>query len=400
SPIALSLGGVHDPSAADTAAGFTYAFDCGDGAGLSAFGPDPTASCPTTDNGTRVVRAAVKDKDGDSSTYTATVAIQNVAPTATLVAPTSANEGSTFTVSLTSPGDPSTADTAAGFMYSFDCGSGYGAPSPTASALCTAVDDPGVDVKARIADKDGGSTEYTAHVAIANLPPVVQIAAPAAGSSYPVGSTVALSGAFTDPGGKDTHTAQWSLDALTTPGIVTEANGSGGVSGSFTFTTPGVYSVTLTVTDNAGAAGSATTVGGVPALIVVFDPNNGQVTGGGWVSAGGKGKTSFGFTAKYQKGSLGGNVTAQLAGGGTLKSTALQWLVVAGSKLQLRGDATLDGAAGYSFLLTATASPDAFRLEVWRTADASVVYDNVPGASDDIDLAAPQPLGGGNVTVH
>lgn len=399
SPIALSLGGVHDPSAADTAAGFAYAFDCGDGAGLSAFGPDPTASCPTTDNGTRVVRAAVRDKDGDSSTYTATVAVQNVAPTATLVAPTSANEGGTFTVSLTGPADPSTADTAAGFMYSFDCGSGYGAPSPTSSALCTAVDDPGVDVKAKITDKDGGSTEYTSHVVIANLPPVVQIAGPPAGSSYPVGSTVALSGSFTDPGVKDTHTAQWSLDALTTPGAVTETNGSGSVGGSYTFTTPGVYSVTLTVTDNAGAAGSATTVGGAPALIVVFDPNNGQATGGGWVGGSDKAKTTFAFTAKYQKGSLGGNVTAQLPSG-SLKATALQWLVVAGSKLQLRGDATLDGAAGYSFLLTATVSPDAFRLKVWRTGDGSVVYDNVPGASDDIDLASPQPLGGGNIAVH
>jgi large repetitive protein len=71
----VSLTSPTDPSAADTAAGFSYAFDCGDGSGYGAFATDPTASCPTTDVGTRTIGAKIQDKDGGVSTYTATVQV-------------------------------------------------------------------------------------------------------------------------------------------------------------------------------------------------------------------------------------------------------------------------------------------------------------------------------------
>jgi len=55
-----------------------YAFDCG--AGYGAFGSNNSASCPTADNGSRVVKGEVKDKDGGATEYTANVTILNVAP--------------------------------------------------------------------------------------------------------------------------------------------------------------------------------------------------------------------------------------------------------------------------------------------------------------------------------
>jgi hypothetical protein len=266
------------------------------------------------------------------------------------------------------------------------------------SADCTAVNDPGVDIRAQITDKDGGSTQYAAHVIVANLPPSVQITAPAALTAYPVGTTVSFAGSFTDSGVLDTHTARWSFDAATTPGVVTESHGSGLVSGSFTFTAAGVYSVKLAVTDNAGATGTATTVSGSPALVVIFDPNVGKVTGGGWVSSGGA-KTTFNVNAKYNHGALMGNLGAQLPDGRSMSSTTLHWLVTVGSKAEVAGDATLNGVAGYTFLVTVSDS-NAYRLKLTRTSDGTVVYDNVPGSSDDIDLATPQPMGGGNITLH
>jgi hypothetical protein len=72
-PIVLTLTGASDPSAADTAAGFQYAFDCGEGFG--AWSANATASCPTTDVGTLTVRGAIRDRDGGVTTYGATVSV-------------------------------------------------------------------------------------------------------------------------------------------------------------------------------------------------------------------------------------------------------------------------------------------------------------------------------------
>jgi len=80
SSFTLSLTDPADVSSADEAAGFTYAFDCGDGSGYSEFGQDNTASCATTDNGDRAVGGKIKDKDDGITDYTATVTVNNVDP--------------------------------------------------------------------------------------------------------------------------------------------------------------------------------------------------------------------------------------------------------------------------------------------------------------------------------
>ena len=75
SPIPLALTGVADPSSADQAAGFTYAFDCGGGTGYGSFTPASTASCPTTTAGSRTVQGRVRDKDGGASEYSTSVTV-------------------------------------------------------------------------------------------------------------------------------------------------------------------------------------------------------------------------------------------------------------------------------------------------------------------------------------
>ena len=79
SDIVLSLTVPSDPLSVDTTAGFTYAFDCGSGYG--AFAAATTANCPTDDSGTRSVKGKIKDKDNGVNEYTASVTIDNVAPT-------------------------------------------------------------------------------------------------------------------------------------------------------------------------------------------------------------------------------------------------------------------------------------------------------------------------------
>ena len=200
----LSLASPSDPSSADTTAGFTYAFDCGDGSGYGAFGASNTTSCATTDNGTRTVGAKVKDKDGGTTEYTGSVTVTNVAPTATFANDGPPAEGTSFHLSLASPSDPSSADTTAGFTYAFDCGdgSGYGAFSADATATCLTSDNGTRSVAAEIRDKDGGTTEYTDTVAVTNVAPTATFSNTGPvdeGSSF----QLSLGGAF-DPSSVDT----------------------------------------------------------------------------------------------------------------------------------------------------------------------------------------------------
>ncbi len=215
SSFSLSLTNVQDPGSADT---FTFAFDCGLGAGYGALGASSSANCSTNDNGTLTVKGTVQDDDGGSSEYTAKVNVLNVAPTATKAFDTSVNEGgSNFTLALTDPDDVSSADEAAGFTYAFDCGNGYGSFGTDSSATCTGPDDgPSggpLSVGARIKDKDGDFSTYTGSVTVNNLPPSIQSI-----SSSPnalTNTSVRFTGAATDPSTADTLAGffwQWALD--------------------------------------------------------------------------------------------------------------------------------------------------------------------------------------------
>jgi hypothetical protein len=107
-------------SAADQAAGFSYAFDCG--AGFGVFSPASSSTCEATDNGVHVVRAKVRDKDLGERAYQASVNVVNVAPTiGPLSGPTrKVHRGDDVTVSATYS-DPGTADT---FTATIDWGDG------------------------------------------------------------------------------------------------------------------------------------------------------------------------------------------------------------------------------------------------------------------------------------
>ena len=218
----------------------------------------------------------------------------------------------------------------------------------------------------------------------------------------PVGTTINASVSFTDPDKLDTHTAVWDWgNGNTSAGVVTEANGSGTIGGSYTYLAPGVYSVSVTVDDGYGNSDAASYQ-----YIVVYDPNGGFVTGGGWINspAGAftanptlAGKATFGFVAKYQKGANipVGNTEFQFHMAGlSFKSTSYEWLVVAGSKAQFKGRGMINGQGTYKFMITADdGSPDTFRIKIW-TVDSFgaeiTVYDN----------GSQQALGGGSIVVH
>src|SRR2546425_161962 len=121
----VSFGSQSDPSSADTAAGFHYAFACDNsslaGATYAGSGASASTTCTFNDNGSFTVRGRIIDKDGGSSEYTTVMTVNNVAPTATLANDGPANEGNAAKVSSTSPPAPSNADTPPRLQYTFAC---------------------------------------------------------------------------------------------------------------------------------------------------------------------------------------------------------------------------------------------------------------------------------------
>jgi hypothetical protein len=410
----LSLTDPSDPSSADATAGFQYRFSC-DGTTWTPWSPSNTHVCSTADSGTTDVKGEIRDKDNGTSSYSDSVAVDNVAPTATFNAPASVNEGSNFDLSLTSPSDPSSADTAAGFEYAFDCGdgSGYSAFSTSNSRSCPTTDNGTRNVGGKIRDKDGGLTEYTATVGVNNVPPTLTSLTP---SSYLVlkGTSVSVTGTYTDPGTGDTFTCVVNWDEPSgTPEEVT--GGSSSCSASHTYTAQGTYTVSMKVRDDDGGESNTLTL-----IITVYDPSaGGFVTGGGWIISppssyaadpAASGRANFGFNSQYKKGSTvpTGETEFQLHFA-TFKfhSEAYEVLVVSGHKAQYRGTGKVNGVTGYKFVLTAYdgqitggGGADRFRIKISRIADGVVVYDTRMGTSEDMDDADPLALGGGSIVIH
>src|SRR5205814_1712710 len=99
--------------------------------------------------------------------------VRNVAPTATISNNSPVAEGTAATVNFTAQHDPSSVDTAIGFSYRYSCdGVLFSGPVPEPSTTCAFDDGPSDHtVRARISDKDGGTTEYETVVHVTNVAP-------------------------------------------------------------------------------------------------------------------------------------------------------------------------------------------------------------------------------------
>jgi hypothetical protein len=231
-------------------------------------------------------------------------------------------------------------------------------------------------------------------------------------SPVQVNNTVGTSSTFTDPNDSNSHTAVWNWgDGNSSAGNIDEAAGT--VTGNNTYISPGVYTVTLTLTDSGGLSDTE-----VFEYIVVFDPNGGFVTGGGWITspAGAyaadsnlTGKANFGFNSKYHNGATvpSGNTEFQFKVASlNFKGADYEWLVVAGAKAQYKGTGTINGSGNYGFMLTSIdgqinggGGVDKFRIKIWDKSNGdTIVYDNqIGGADDDNPTTA---IGGGSIVIH
>ena len=90
------------------------------------------------------------------------------------------------------------------------------------------------------------------------ISPVVSISSPTSGQLFQLADSVPVTAPFTDAGANDTHTCSIDFgDSTVVAGTVVEAAGSGTCTGSHTYATGGSKTITVTVTDDDGAADTA-----------------------------------------------------------------------------------------------------------------------------------------------
>ncbi|MBX9580714.1 MAG: FG-GAP-like repeat-containing protein, partial [Gemmataceae bacterium] len=286
----LTVGSVAD-SLADRTAGFLYSVDLdGDGAFDDGIGDGTLAGSVALRGGvvavppsffpegpaTLTVIARIWDKDGASADFSRTVVIANAAPTATFTNTAEeeggVDEGGAARVSLEGAADPSAADTAAGFRYSFDFNNDgdFTDPGDVADATTAVADVPaarlddgtpaGVAVRARVADVDGGFTDYTAVIPVRNVDPTADpVLAASGGGAVTIGGpvTVTFRSPF-DPSAADTAAGfRYSVD-VNNDGVFDNAeigevaDGTSPVIALPGFETPGDATILVRIADKDG----------------------------------------------------------------------------------------------------------------------------------------------------
>ena len=261
-------------------------------------------------------------------------------------------------------------------------------------------------------DAAGNSTTKTIEVHVGH-----NIISPTSGTAFKINTAVTFTGTFWDVPGKK-HTAVWQFDDLTTGATIVEPAGSknGIAKGTYTFKDPGVYKVTLKVTDNTGVTSWVDTQDDVESIVVVYDPASGYTIGGGWIGSplGAlvsdptmTGKMTFGYNSKFFKGATNPKGESQLTfllGSFQFNALNYEYLVISKSRAQFKGFGKVNGSAGYEFIATVIDGNlpggdgvDKFRIKIWEKTTGLMVYDNQMGAGDAEDPI--MPISGGDISI-
>lgn len=237
-----------------------YRWDFGnDGSWDTGWSNSPTASYTWGDDHTGTAKVEVNDGKF-TDTATASITVNNVAPSVNAGNDQTVNEGDTvsFSGSFTDPGwlDSHTIE--------WDFGDGN-----TATGTLTpthAYGDNGVYmVTLTVTDDDGGVGTDTLTATVNNVAPLVSIDSVEQPNPHFIlpHHLLAFTGSFTDPGWLDTHTATWDFgDGTVVVGTLTEENEQpdsiGTSRADHAYSEPGDYMVTLIVTDDDGGTGTDT----------------------------------------------------------------------------------------------------------------------------------------------
>jgi probable HAF family extracellular repeat protein len=251
---------------------------------------------------------------------------------------------------------------------------------------------------------DNGAIMATANTGLVLLLPdsgcgCGHVAAPIASPDVvQAGSAFAASLGFVAEDATASHKVTWSWGdgSADQTAQASEHNGNGSAVASHAYRTPGVYTVSATVVDQAG---ESTTVN---RKVVVLD-QAGSVVGGtgsfmtaapaGRKAAIAAGKASFGFVAPATTRAKAGNAKTGLSfntAGLSFRSTDIRLLGMQAGRAQFGGSGTINGRGAYQFAMVTTAGaaaakgePGRFGLKIWHIDPATkaevVDYENQVG---------------------
>jgi PKD domain/G8 domain len=221
--------------------GYTYSYDFNNSGTFQIIGSSsPTATTPESyvDDGPSnlVVHGRITDSGGKYTDYTTSITVTNVAPTAILTPSGSVAVGSPITVSISNPIDPSNADTAAGFHYSFALSQSalattYAAGTTASSANFTFQQTGIYTVYGSIIDKNDASTIYTSKVTVLSAPVILDNSGSGfskTGTGWTGSSAGYLGGLVTNSSAPGAVSATWQTSGLFPGSYLVQATWNGG----------------------------------------------------------------------------------------------------------------------------------------------------------------------------
>ena len=393
-------GQLSDPGGRDTFGAATV--DYGDGTGAQALTftqptPPPgyvpgsfTLNHIYATAGTYTVTVTVTDSGGFTGAGRMTVTVTDgTPPVITLAASFSVSEGGSVTIPVQVTDN---SGTVASVTWTTSLGTVTGGST---GATFTGADGPATaTVTVTATDPSGNKATATTTVTVVNVPPTISaVSGPTAPSA--INTAITVSATFTDPGTADTHTCVVAWGDGTTLTVTAAGSGNGSCSATHAYAAAGLYAVSVSVTDKDGGTATAQLTN----RIVIFDPNAGFVTGGGYVDLP-TGRANFGFNAKYIKNqvNLTGETEFQMnLANVNFHSTGYAWLVVYGVNSETAvwtGTGTVNGSGTYSFQFTVVdgqrdgTGVDKMQMKIWN-ADGTVY-----------DTGALVPITNGSIVIH
>lgn len=208
------------------------------------------SQCPETDQ-----RGIARPQGSGCDIGAYELELFNEPPTANAGLDKTVNEGNAVTLNGTGSTDPDGNEDIISYNWDF----GDGNTGSGAILNHTYLNNGVYTATLTVTDTAGETSTDTATITVNNVAPIIN----SIGSIEPVlpGIQINTNASFSDAGVLDTHTATWNWgDGNSSAGVVSETNGSGTVTGNHTYSSPGVYTVTLTVNDGTDIGSQTLTI--------------------------------------------------------------------------------------------------------------------------------------------